>query len=110
MAGNTPPFRVQRRADCGHGFVNTENNPSTSIIRFMGQSSAGARSNPAKIETWGANDWPILRRRVRSSAELQDICPRTRKQCRGFEQVNEVLIQPRDSLEGAANWTLAAVR
>ena len=51
-----------------------------------------------------------IRREVRSSAELQEVCLRTLKQCPGFEQVNEILIQPRDNAEGSANWTLAAVR
>ncbi|MGH6835871.1 MAG: hypothetical protein ACREC9_10060 [Methylocella sp.] len=48
--------------------------------------------------------------RVRSSAELQEVCLRTLKQCPGFEQVKKVLIQPRDNAEGCANWTVAAVR
>ena len=47
---------------------------------------------------------------VRSSAELQEVCLRTLKQCRGFERVDRILIQPRDNAEGSANWTLAAVR
>jgi hypothetical protein len=51
-----------------------------------------------------------LRRRVRSSAELQQVCLRTLKQCPGFEQINEVWIQPRGIEDGAVNWTLAAVR
>jgi hypothetical protein len=51
-----------------------------------------------------------VRCEVRSSAELQEVCLRTLKQCPGFEQVNEILIQPRDNAEGSANWTLAAVR
>ncbi|MGH6801256.1 MAG: hypothetical protein ACRECZ_07575, partial [Methylocella sp.] len=48
--------------------------------------------------------------KVRSSAELQEVCLRTLKQCRGFERVNRILIEPRDNAEGSANWTLAAVR
>ena len=51
-----------------------------------------------------------IRREARSSAELQEVCLRTLKQCPGFEQVNEILIQPRDNAEGSVNWTLAAVR
>ena len=51
-----------------------------------------------------------IRHEVRSSAELQEVCLRTLKQCPGFEQVNEILIQRRDNAEGSANWTLAAVR
>lgn len=51
-----------------------------------------------------------MRREVRSSAELQEVCLRTLKNCPGFERVNEILIQPRDNVEGFANWTVAAVR
>jgi hypothetical protein len=51
-----------------------------------------------------------IRREVRSSAELQEVCLRTLKQCPGFEQVDEILIQPRDNAGGSANWILAAVR
>jgi len=52
----------------------------------------------------------IIRREVRSSVELQEVCLWTLKQCPGFERVNKIMIQPRDSGEGSANWTLAAVR
>jgi hypothetical protein len=52
----------------------------------------------------------IIRREVRSSVELQEVCLRTLKQCPGFERVNEIMIQSRDSAAGSANWTLAAVR
>jgi hypothetical protein len=38
------------------------------------------------------------------------VCLEALKQCRGFEQVHEVLVQPRDNPDGLANWTLAAVR
>jgi hypothetical protein len=54
-----------------------------------------------------------VRREVRSSAELQEVCLRTLKKCPGFERVDAILIQPRDNIdniEGAANWTVAAVR
>jgi hypothetical protein len=51
-----------------------------------------------------------LRRKVRTSSELQEVCLRTLKKCPGFERVNAILIQPRDNIEGAANWTVAAVR
>jgi hypothetical protein len=51
-----------------------------------------------------------VQREVRSSAELQEVCLRTLKQCRGFERVNRIVIQPRDNAEDSANWTLAAVR
>ena len=51
-----------------------------------------------------------MSRAVCSSTELQGICLRSLKQCEGFENVNEILIQPRESLQGGTNWTLAAVR
>lgn len=52
----------------------------------------------------------VTRREIRSSLELQDVCLKALKQCPGFERVNQIVIQPRDCPEGAANWTLAAVR
>ena len=33
----------------------------------------------------------IIRREVRSSVELQEVCLRTLKQCPGFERVNEIM-------------------
>ncbi len=51
-----------------------------------------------------------MARQTRSGAELQEICLQTLKQCPGFEQVNEIVVQCRESEEGFANWTLAAVR
>jgi hypothetical protein len=51
-----------------------------------------------------------MTRAVCSSSELQGICLRSLKQCEGFENVSEILIQPRESLQGGTNWTLAAVR
>jgi hypothetical protein len=56
-----------------------------------------------------------VRREIRTSAELQEVCLRTLKKCPGFERVDAILIQPRDNSaceksEGAANWTVAAVR
>lgn len=51
-----------------------------------------------------------MSREICSSTELQGICLRSLKECPGFEHVNEILIQPRESLEGGTNWTLAAVR
>ena len=51
-----------------------------------------------------------MTRAVCSSTELQGICLRSLKKCDGFEHVNEILIQPRESLQGGTNWTLAAVR
>lgn len=47
---------------------------------------------------------------VRSREELQAACLEALKQCRGFEQVHEILVQPRETGEGLTNWTLAAVR
>ena len=51
-----------------------------------------------------------MTRAVCSSTELQSICLTSLRQCAGFENVSEILIQPRASLEGGTNWTLAAVR
>ena len=51
-----------------------------------------------------------MTRAVCSSNELQNICLASLKKCPGFEHVNEILIQPRDSVHGGTNWTLAAVR
>jgi hypothetical protein len=51
-----------------------------------------------------------MNRETRSFAQLQAVCLHTLKRCQGFEMVNEVLVQPRESAEGFANWTLAAVR
>ncbi len=51
-----------------------------------------------------------MTREIRSGTELQAICLKSLQACVGFEHVNEVLIQPRESTQGGANWTLAAVR
>jgi hypothetical protein len=51
-----------------------------------------------------------MARAVCSCSELQGICLSSLKECPGFEQVSEILIQPRESFEGGTNWTLAAVR
>ena len=51
-----------------------------------------------------------MNREVCSSSELQDICLESLKKCPGFEHVSEILIQPRETLHGGTNWTLAAVR
>ena len=51
-----------------------------------------------------------MTREVCSSTQLQTICLASLKSCPGFENVSEILIQPRESLEGGTNWTLAAVR
>jgi hypothetical protein len=47
---------------------------------------------------------------VRSCEELQAACLEALKKCQGFEQVNDVLVQPRETSNGLTNWTLAAVR
>ncbi len=47
---------------------------------------------------------------VRSREELQAACLAALKRCRGFEEVNEILVQPRETDGGLTNWTLAAVR
>jgi hypothetical protein len=44
------------------------------------------------------------------SSQLQRICLSALKKCPGFENVSEILIQPREAFEGGTNWTLAAVR
>ena len=51
-----------------------------------------------------------MTRHICSSSKLQGICLSSLKRCPGFEHVNEILIQPRESFEGGTNWTLAAVR
>ncbi len=51
-----------------------------------------------------------MARKICNSVQLQGICLDKLKACDGFENVNEILIQPRESLEGGTNWTLAAVR
>lgn len=45
-----------------------------------------------------------------SCVELQIVCLQSLKQCAGFEQVSEIVVQPRENAIGVANWTLAAVR
>ncbi len=51
-----------------------------------------------------------MQREIRSQAQLRDICLQTLKGCQGFEDVDEILIQPRDPHAGGANWTLAGFR
>lgn len=51
-----------------------------------------------------------MNRKVCNSVQLQGICLDSLKSCPGFEHVSEILIQPRETLEGGTNWTLAAVR
>ena len=51
-----------------------------------------------------------MTREVCSSSALQAICLQSLKKVEGFENVVEILIQPRESLVGGTNWTLAAVR
>ena len=51
-----------------------------------------------------------MTRKICNSIQLQGICLDKLKACDGFENVSEILIQPRETLEGGTNWTLAAVR
>lgn len=51
-----------------------------------------------------------MARKICNSVQLQGICLDKLKTCDGFENVSEILIQPRETLEGGTNWTLAAVR
>lgn len=51
-----------------------------------------------------------MSRQACSSTKLQGICLSSLKQCPGFEHVNEILIQPRESFGDGTNWTVAAVR
>lgn len=51
-----------------------------------------------------------MQREIRSHAQLREICLRTLKTCEGFEQVDEILIQPRDPHPGGPNWALAGFR
>jgi hypothetical protein len=47
---------------------------------------------------------------IRSHAELREICLRELRSCKGFERVDEILIQPRIAQTGGSNWTLAGFR
>ncbi len=49
-------------------------------------------------------------RQTCTSEKLQAICLESLRICPGFERVDEIVIQPRVTIEGGANWTLAAVR
>jgi hypothetical protein len=51
-----------------------------------------------------------MQREIRTHAQLRDICLRTLKHCEGFEEVDEILIQPRDPRAGGPNWALAGFR
>ncbi len=51
-----------------------------------------------------------MNRTICDSAQLQGICLDTLNACPCFENVSEILFQPRETLEGGTNWTLAAVR
>lgn len=51
-----------------------------------------------------------MQREIRSHAELREICLRALKSYEGFEQVDEILIQPRVAPAGGSNWTLAGFR
>ncbi|KAL8634346.1 MAG: hypothetical protein Q9228_008060 [Teloschistes exilis] len=79
----------------------------------------GVRKQPAEalllagaigyLVGWAASQ-DTMNRKVCNSAQLQGICLDNLKACPGFEHVSEILIQPRETLEGGTNWTLAAVR
>ncbi len=49
-------------------------------------------------------------RELRSQAELRQICLHALRSHEGFENVDDILIQPRDSLSGGTNWMLAGFR
>ncbi|HLH10479.1 MAG TPA: hypothetical protein VKV77_01230 [Methylovirgula sp.] len=51
-----------------------------------------------------------MHRELRSRAELREICLQALRSCEGFEQVDEILIQPRVTAAGGSNWTLAGFR
>jgi len=51
-----------------------------------------------------------MQREARSHAELREICLQALRSCEGFEQVDEILIQPRVAQTGGSNWTLAGFR
>ena len=72
----------------------------------------GQAGRPFSSAPWQAERMTAecVQREARSSAELQQVCLRALKQCPGFERVDAIVIQPRDSAMGAANWTVAAIR
>ncbi|MEJ0049713.1 MAG: hypothetical protein WDN02_00590 [Methylovirgula sp.] len=49
-------------------------------------------------------------REFRSQAELREICLDALRGREGFENVDDILIQPRDASAGGTNWTLAGFR
>jgi hypothetical protein len=49
-------------------------------------------------------------RELRSQAELREICLDALRSHEGFENVDDILIQPRDASAGGTNWTLAGFR
>lgn len=49
-------------------------------------------------------------RQLRSQAELRKICLDALRCQDGFENVDEILIQPRDAVAGGTNWMLAGFR
>ncbi len=49
-------------------------------------------------------------REFRSQSELREICLDALRGREGFENVDDVLIQPRDASTGGTNWTLAGFR
>jgi hypothetical protein len=51
-----------------------------------------------------------MSRELRSQAELREICLDALRSREGFENVDDILIQPRDASAGGTNWTLAGFR
>jgi hypothetical protein len=49
-------------------------------------------------------------RQLRSQAELREICLHALRCQDGFENVDDILIQPRDTAAGGTNWLLAGFR
>ncbi len=51
-----------------------------------------------------------MTRATMSSIELQSVILQSLKGCPGFENTQDIQIQPREHCEGGTNWTLASVR
>jgi hypothetical protein len=49
-------------------------------------------------------------RELRSQAELREICLRALRRREGFENVDDILIQLRESSAGGSNWMMAGFR
>ena len=83
-------------------------------LRMEQMNEPDVHRQPSNNLRFARGDQPIpgtyMTREARSSSELQTICLEKLKACPGFENVDEIAIQPRDTIEDGANWTLAAVR